>query len=571
MAARGPDGSGLWRDPLGRCGLAHRRLAIIDVTDAGLQPMVDEDSGDVISFNGEIYNFQELRTELVSQGVSFRTSTDTEVILKLFARQGASCFARLRGMFAIAIFSPRTGHLILARDRFGIKPLYLADDGKTFRFASQVKALRASKRAGLRPDAAGHVGFHLWGHVPEPFTLWSDIRSVEPGVALLFDPDGRHQRVPFANIAESLVRPDGRATAIGKAEAADRLRKALLEAVSYHLVADVPVGVFLSAGIDSGTLAGLAATRAPGQIQTLCLGFPEFQNSGENETVLAKEVARTFSTRHHEVLISQDDFLSVKDDLLRAMDQPTIDGVNSYFVAAAARKLGWKVALSGLGADELFAGYNSFQQIPRIVRSLQHVPAREAIGSWSRALLKSVGLSLPSPKLAKLIEMGGTWSGAYQLKRGLFLPEEISGKFATEFLKEGLGRLETESSLSQSLSGIREDRFRVQFLEMKLYMRNQLLRDADWASMAHGLEVRVPFVDHELLATVAQLVRAGAPPGKQELGATPQPRLPAQVLTRPKTGFQIPLWKWLGQAESQNRGMVSRLWAGEVYSYAVGE
>lgn len=572
MKTRGPDGDGLWMDPSGRCGLVHRRLAIIDTSDAGLQPMIDPESGMVIVFNGEIYNFRELRSELGMAGEHFRTGTDTEVLLKLFARMGHGAWARLRGMFAVAIWNPATQCLTLARDGFGIKPLYLSEQGGTVRFASQVKALRAGGVVGQNPDAAGQVGFLLWGHVPEPFTLWQGIRALTPGTAIDIGADGSRRVTEFFNLTSEIASPpplplqprtQGDALAL--------LRQALKDSVLHHLIADVPVGVFLSAGIDSSVLTALASFEFPHKLQSLCLGFPEFRGSSADETVLAREVARIYGSEHVEASITASDFDAERDRILAAMDQPSIDGINVFLVSAAAHARGWKVALSGLGADELFGGYTSFTQVPRVVRLVGALPGRRTIGKASGDLMTSIAGQRFSPKLASLLELGGSWGGAYLLKRGLFLPRELAERFAPDMLQAALGELATESRLGQTITGIGEDRGRISALELSWYMRNQLLRDADWASMANSLELRVPFIDRELFRIVAGLSAAGFPLGKRALGQVPQPRLPAEVLNRPKTGFQIPLWKWTGLDRASTAGNVSRLWAEQILAHALGE
>jgi asparagine synthase (glutamine-hydrolysing) len=572
MKTRGPDGDGLWIDPAERCGLVHRRLAIIDTSDAGLQPMVDPATGMVIVFNGEIYNFRELRSELGMAGVVFHTGTDTEVLLKLFARMGNAAWPRLRGMFAAAIWNPATQCLTLARDGFGIKPLYVAEEGGSIRFASQVKSLRAGGVAGQTLEPAGEVGFFLWGHVPEPFTLWRGIRALTPGTAVDFGADGSRRVTEFFSLSREIAAPPPLPIQPkSPADALELLRHALQDSVLHHLIADVPVGVFLSAGIDSSVLTALASFEFPHQLQSLCLGFPEFQGLSADETVLAREVARVYCTEHVEASISAEAFLAERDRLLAAMDQPSIDGINVFLVSAAAHAQGWKVALSGLGADELFAGYTSFTQVPRVVRLVGALPGRRTLGKVSGELLRTVTGDRFSPKLSGLLELGGSWGGAYLLKRGLFLPRELEGKFSPETLNSALGELATESRLGRTIEGISEDRSRISALELSWYMRNQLLRDADWASMANSLELRVPFVDMELLRTVAGLAAAGFPMSKQSLGHAPQPPLGANILNRPKTGFQVPLWKWAGLSQPHSAGNISRLWAERIFDHAIGE
>jgi asparagine synthase (glutamine-hydrolysing) len=577
MAARGPDGSGEWYSADRRVGLAHRRLAIIDLTEAGAQPMHDPETGNVIVFNGEIYNYRELRRKLEAHGVTFRTQSDTEVLLALYRVHGSDMLPKLRGMFAFALWDARQQSLLLARDPFGIKPLYYANDGRTLRFASQVKALLAGGGVDTAPEPAGHVGFFLWGHVPDPFTLYRGIRALPAGTALWVARDGERKTLVYFDLARELCEPLPSPAPKSPAEARELLRHALLDSVRHHLVADVPVGVFLSSGKDSATVAALAAEAAPGPLEALTLGFREYTGTPVDETPLATEVARRYGLRHQVRWVTRDDFEGALEPLLEAMDQPSIDGVNTYFVARTAREAGWKVALSGLGGDEFFAGYSSFREIPRAMRALRPFAAvpwlGRAVRSGASPLLRMAGLS---PKWAGVLEYGGDWAGAYLLRRALYMPWELPERFEPEFVREGLERLETLPTLRRSIEGLASDRLRVTALEAGWYMRSQLLRDTDWASMAHGLEVRVPLVDVGVVRTVARLCHAGFPPTKRDLGESPCPPLPEAVLARSKTGFSVPVREWLldGQEGRESRVRVARGlrgWAEVVYAMYLRE
>ena len=577
MAARGPDGSGEWYSADRRVGLAHRRLAIIDLTEAAAQPMHDPETGNVIVFNGEIYNYRELRRELEARGITFRTQSDTEVLLALYRVHGSEMLLKLRGMFAFALWDAQRQGLLLARDPLGIKPLYYADDGRTLRFASQVKALLAGGGVDTAPEPAGHVGFFLWGHVPDPFTLYRGIRALPAGTALWVARDGERKTLVFFDLARELREPPTVPPLKSAAEARELLRYALLDSVRHHLVADVPVGVFLSSGMDSATVAALAAEAAPGPLEALTLGFREYAGTPLDETPLAVQVARRYGLRHQVRWVTRNDFEEAIEPLLDAMDQPSIDGVNTYFVARAAREAGWKVALSGLGGDEFFAGYPSFREVPRAVRVLRPFATVPWLGRTVRIgtcpLLRMAGLS---PKWAGVLEYGGDWAGAYLLRRALFMPWELPERFEPGFVREGLERLETLPALRRSVEGLASDRLRVTALEAGWYMRSQLLRDTDWASMAHGLEVRVPLVDVEVVRTVARLCHAGFPPTKRDLGESPRPPLPEAVLARPKTGFSVPVREWFlegweGRAPRMCVARGLRGWAEVVYAMYLRE
>ena len=564
MSTRGPDGAGLWIDDNRSVGLAHRRLSIIDLSDAGSQPMASTDGLLRIVFNGEIYNYRTLRTELEKKGFCFRSQSDTEVLLNLYADRGPDLVHALRGMYAFAIWDESKKGLLLARDPLGIKPLYYADDGGTFRFASQAKALLQSPHIDTTPDPAGHVGFFLWGSVPEPYTLYKSIRALPAGSTLWVVGSGSRQPAPFFNIAEALSAVNT-ARPVSREEGVEYLRAALVDSVQHHLVADVPISVFLSAGLDSTTLTALAAESSSAALHTATLGFNEYRGTENDETALAVKVANYYRTTHHTYWVSQEDFQDKRESLLKAMDQPTIDGVNTYFVSKAAAQAGLKVAISGLGGDELFGGYPSFRDIPRMVQWLapfRIVPGLGRLFHWvSAPMLKR----LTSPKYVSLLEYGGTYSGAYLLRRGLFMPWELPEILGDQVTRDGWEELQPLMRLEQTIQGATSDRTKVSALEMSWYMRNQLLRDADWAGMAHSLEIRVPLVDVELTRHIAPLLTETFP-DKQDMARTPNTPLPAEILNRRKTGFAVPVREWLMQEGGRNSGERGlRGWAMQVY------
>ncbi|MCX6901186.1 MAG: asparagine synthase (glutamine-hydrolyzing) [Verrucomicrobia bacterium] len=566
MVARGPDGSGEWYSPDHRVGLAHRRLAIIDLSESGAQPMLGEDGRFVISFNGEIYNYRELRQELEHNGHSFKSQSDTEVLLHLYAEKGEAMVRDLRGMYAFAIWDVRRCALFLARDPFGIKPLYFADDGKTFRAASQVKALLAGNCVDTAPEPAGHVGFFLWGHVPDPWTFYRGIRALPAGHTLCVDSRGVKQSC-FSRVTSILAAAEKAADKQAEQDRLIVLRYAMRDTVRHHLVADVPVGVFLSSGLDSTTLAALAAEEG-GQLRTVTLGFAEYKGTPMDETRLAEQVAKHYGATHQTIWVTRSDFTSHDDRLFAAMDQPSIDGVNTYFVSLAARRASLKVALSGLGGDELFGGYPSFKQVPRLASTLCFFNRLPLFGRAVRVLSGPVLKRFTSPKYASLLEYGGTCSGAYLLRRGMFMPWELPELMDGEMVRRGWQELQPLVHLGETLEGLRLPRLQVTALESCWYMRNQLLRDSDWASMAHSLEIRTPLVDLSLWRSVAPLVIGRNPVTKQTMARTSVKPLPPQVLHRRKTGFSIPVREWLtgGKVALGARERGFRPWAREVYS-----
>lgn len=567
MAARGPDGVGEWWSADGRCALGHRRLAIIDLSDRAAQPMLSGDGKTAITYNGEIYNYRELRQELLSEGAALRTTSDTEVLLHLYARHGREMVHRLRGMFAFAIFDARRSGLFLARDPYGIKPLYYADDGWTFRFASQVKALLAGGGVSREIEPAGLVGFCLYGSVPEPFTLHRDIRALPAGHTMWVGGNGPREPQAFASVAAELKAGAERPAPAAELEA--HLREAALESARAHLVADVEVGVFLSAGVDSGAVLGLVRDAGQARVRAVTLGFSEFDGTPEDETPLAADVAGRYGAEHHVRTVGEAEFRADLPAILDAMDQPSIDGINTWFVAKAAREAGLKVALSGLGGDELLAGYPSFSDIPRWVRWMRAPGAVPGLGVLARRLAAALGLARRWPKLAGMAEYGGSYSGAYLLRRGLYLPFELAGLMDTEIAREGLAQLSPLARIAASIAPDPGSAVgRVAALESCNYMRNQLLRDSDWAGMAHSLEIRTPLVDFRLLRQLAAVIPALRPgAGKRALALAPSRPLPEAVARRAKTGFGVPVGHWLA-AGSASKGAVSRAWGREVLANA---
>ena len=544
-------------------GLAHRRLAIIDLTDNATQPMSIANGLYRIVFNGEIYNYRELRQALESHGNRFRTTSDTEVLLYLYAKYGPKMVDYLRGMFAFAIWDARKQGLFLARDHFGIKPLYIHDDGKTFRFASQVKALLAGGGIEPKVEPAGHVGFFLWGSVPEPFTLYQDIFALPAGHSLWVDNNG--PRVPrrFFDIAEELAK--AASSPIPDRSMREVLHDALRDSVQHHLVADVPVGVFLSSGVDSGTLTALASEQTP-HINAITLGFKEFSGTTNDETPLAATIAARYQCQHHVEQITFDDFNRALPNILNDMDQPSIDGVNTWFVARAAADAGLKVALSGLGGDELLGGYPGFRQIPRLVTGARLPAAVPGFAKGFRWLSAPLLKYITSPKYAGIFEYGGSYGGAYLLRRALFMPWELPDVLPPDLLREGWETLQPVLRMNDEIAELDTPHAKISTLELTRYMRNTLLRDSDWAGMAHSLEIRTPLVDVDLFRTLAPYLAANSEiPSKKDMAESPVLPLPDAVVHRPKTGFHVPVQQWIESTGKEKKSRGLRGWAKRLY------
>ncbi len=573
MQVRGPDAVGYWSDTEVGLSLGHRRLSILDLDPRANQPMHSDDGRYVIVYNGEIYNFRELRKMLETAGEVFRTQSDTEVLLKLYACEGEGMLSRIRGMFAFAIWDRQIRSLFLARDPYGIKPLYLGHIKDGWVFASQVKALLASGLVSSDHDPEGQAGFWLFGSIPEPRTWFRDISALPAGCWCRITADGRltgpHKYWDIGNSWRDA--PECRLTS---GEAQEIVRAAVSESVRNHLVADVPIGVFLSGGIDSGSLAGLIKDIGASGMQGITIAFNEFEGRHENEAPVAAEIARIYGIRHHVRTITRQEFEADLPRILSAMDQPSIDGINTWYASKAVAELGLKVVISGVGGDELFYGYPSFQQLPRLVsrwQRLSRIPGVRPAANLAFALLARQS---GNPRWRWLPRQAGDLYGAYWLRRGLFAPDELPELMGEEFPREAMRSLNPGSLLETMAGALPADTMAaVGQIESMAYLRNQLLRDSDWASMDHSVELRTPLVDAWLLRDLMPVLRSfGRLKGKHMLAASPATPLSRSIVERTKTGFGIPLGAWmsgaLGSTTAVSAGSVttqggsdSRRWA----------
>ena len=544
LAHRGPDDHGSVviadaADASCQIGLAHTRLSIIDLSPLGHQPMQDPVTGNWIVFNGEIYNFRELREELEKAGCQFSSQSDTEVILAAYRVWGESCVPRLAGMFAFGLWDARRNRLLLTRDAMGIKPLYYCQTEHGFAFASEVRTLLQTGFAPRKLDATGVLSYLAFGSVCEPWTIVDGVRAVPPAHVLTVD----NGTLSYREYWSPLVRAQGD-TGPSDAETIESLPAILRGAVLSHLVSDVPVGVFLSGGIDSSALVAILSQNKV-RASTFSLVFKETEY---DEGEYSRAVARRFGTDHHEIAVSQADTLEALPEALLAMDQPTIDGVNTYLVSAKARATGVKVALTGLGADEMFAGYSNFRRVPRM-----EIFSRRFgwLGKLTRRLVPNAALSAGKSdrarKLAGLATGQDSVVHPYFLARMLFGPSECSALLAGGY---EASRIALDDVMRESVArtaGL-DSVNRVSYLESNWYMRNMLLRDSDFMSMAHGLELRVPFLDRALVEACFRIpgrvkVQGDAPKSLllRSLGVD----LPHEIVHRPKRGFTLPFERWL--------------------------
>ena len=557
LAHRGPDGEGFWEAAPDLRGwgamLAHRRLSILDLSNAAAQPMVDATSGHVVVLNGEIYNYVELRGRMAAAGQRFQSTGDTAVMLRALSLQGRPAIASLRGMFAFGFWDVDLRQLVLARDALGIKPLYLVRNPDprgnwAVAFASEVRALLACGLLGtprLNPLAAASVAWN--GFTVAPETAVVGIESVWPGEFRVFDGSGHDVAREFY---WSMPRPD-----IGAPLCEEDLARSLEECVRLHLASDAPLGVFLSGGVDSSAVANLAQKTSSTPVHTFTLAFGEEEF---NEGTFARRIADAIGTQHRELVLTEQQFIERLDDSLGSLDQPTFDGLNSYYMSHAVREAGFKVALVGSGGDELFGGYTSFRDLPALQRWSARgrwfpLELRVAAAQAVSALMHRRRGSLPPQtrwaKLPEMVRRGGDLLALYQMAYALFLPE-FQSELLTAPLKGALvdglpaamrSRLELETRSRSPLSAIR-------VMEQRLFLGERLLRDIDATSMSASIELRLPLVDQTLLEHVTRIptaqrfhpVRA-----KSMLRRIGLRGLDPALFDRPKSGFVLPYDRWL--------------------------
>ncbi|MGH9349721.1 MAG: asparagine synthase (glutamine-hydrolyzing) [Vicinamibacterales bacterium] len=540
LAHRGPDGEGTYasRGVL----LVHRRLAIIDPSPRAAQPMASPDARYRLVYNGEVYNHRELRIGLEGRGEQFRTASDTEVLLRLLAREGPAGLARVRGMFALALWDERERTLLLARDRFGIKPLYVSHAAGRIVFASEVGALR---RAGLVPrtvSAAGVLAYLAWASVPPPLTWLDDVEALQPATWRRYTADGASTEGLFADPRAAYVTGDAECDepALRAATAA-----AVRQAVRAHLVSDVPVGVFLSGGVDSGAIVSAARDVSAGDLRTYTVVVDE---AGHSEAAAAEGVARLFGTTHHVLTVDAAHVAADLPSIVQRLDQPTADAVNTYYVSRAVAATGVKAVLSGIGGDEMFGGYPSFDRVP-VALKMSHVlgPAMPVTGALAT-------VALPAWRAAKWrhFAQDPEIDQGYRALRGFFMPEELPSLVGPA-LKDTAVHRDAHAALALAeerlfaACGPERPVASVARLETRGFLGAQLLRDVDAMSMAHGLEVRVPFVDADLQRVVwpALALHPSLLKGKRLLHDTLARPLPPEVTGRPKQGFTLPFASWM--------------------------
>ena len=542
---RGPDDRGVfeYRSKTEFAGfevcLGNTRLAIIDTSTAGHQPMTDEETGISITYNGETYNFRELRSEIGDQFGPWHSTTDTEVVLRAYKKWGFDAFKQLRGMFAVAIWDQTKHELILARDHFGIKPLYYFistnDEGQPHRlaFSSEVRALLASGLVPRRLSREAVASYLSYGSIQAPLTIVEGVKAVMPGECLIIRP--QKDRLDIKTVSMKSEARSVDSSFRTRTEAASVLREQLERSVSAHLVSDVPLGVFLSGGMDSSALVALMSRVSKERPRTFSVVF---EDDSLSEARHSRLVADKFQTVHEEILLSEAQLLRLLPDAIQSFDQPSMDGVNTYVVSKAVKEAGVTVALSGLGGDELFAGYPSFR---RAMQMNSASPVAKRILRVASATGKlGMNGSVRRSKFWQLAASAGTVEEVYRITRQLFDPKTVAAIGGSD-LRDDAIRFENSSDPVNDVSK----------LELNGYMANTLLRDTDSMSMAHSLEVRVPFVDVDVaafaLSVPGRMKLNGSPPhvSKPLLAEAIADLLPREFLSRRKMGFTLPFESWM--------------------------
>lgn len=525
MAHGGPDDFGTEIDLVSGVCFGHRRLSILDLSQAGHQPMFSDDHKIVISYNGEIYNFKILKAELITNGYVFKTETDTEVIIKAYQHWGENAFEKFNGIFAFSLHDKLKNCIYLVRDQSGIKPLYYSRNNSQFHFASEVKAFYHTANAPLKNEN-WKIYYLAFGHIPEPFTTLKNVFSLPKSSFLKYELKDNSFKI------RSYFQFNTSIHITNEEEAIFKIKEELTQAIKFQLISDTSIGVLFSGGLDSSIITILADTYSKGNLTSISANFDEIDYS---ESSHRKVISDRVTAKHQEHTITYRDFVYNFDQILHDMDQPTNDGINAWFVCKCAKENGIKSVLSGLGADELFGGYPSFDRIRKI----------QNMGRISKELIKSARF-LQNTKLRRLYYLSfQSPVGEYLCLRGLYTPDIIA-KLLEIDLKTVIDCLQ-DIPLNDSISYLNDEE-RASWFEMNMYMQNQLLKDTDFMSMSHGVEVRVPFLDMNFINLVTSIhpaIKFGEHQKKRLLIEAYKKELPVETWNRSKMGFTFPFQEWM--------------------------
>ena len=533
---RGPDDRGMWQSTCKKTTFGHNRLSIIDLTDKARQPLVSKDNSLVITFNGEIYNYKEIRNELSKNNILFKSNSDTEVILESYKYWGIEFVKKLRGMFAFAIWDNNKKKLLLARDPFGIKPLYYFKKNNILFFASQVKSILSIDNISFEKSGRSVLDYYLWGNIREPLTLYKDIYSLERGTVKIFDSKLNENSYEYANIKDAILNSK-KTNFKNESELNEKLNYLIRDTVNYHQVSDVPVTFLLSSGIDSNILLAASKKKINTNFNAMTLDFSEKLK----ESPLAKVGSKMSNIDHIIEKVDDNEIAELISQYYKYMDMPTNDGLNNYVVSYFAKKKGSKVLISGVGGDELFSGYPSFKRIPIMRKISKVIPNNKNI----QKILYDITYKILSKfnkntKYAGVLKYSHNTFDSFMLQRCVFTPEEIADLINTKIIDEEMSDLELQQQKEINDKDFENEQLKIMYFEIKYYLCSKLLRDSDWASMANSVELRTPFVDWFFFNELLPLLKSNIKISKKNMLDSFKGQAPLELYNRKKTGFAIP-------------------------------
>ena len=555
LARRGPDSEDIWFDK--DIFLGSRRLAIFDLNTRSNQPMISLCNRYIIVFNGSIYNYKELRNYLIKKNIKLKTESDTEVLLELYALEGARMLNKLKGMFAFVIWDKKNKELFAARDPYGIKPLYIGLNADGVILASQVKTIISTKFIDQEEDLYSLFSFYNFGFVIEPRTWFKNIKSLKPGSFIKVKNANYIIEKNWYNFNENWINAD-KSKFEKRKNLKNKIIKSINNSVDRHLISDVPIGIFLSSGIDSSLLAGIISQKTKKKIKAITISFEEYENLEYDEVSKAKKIARKFGLEHHIFKVTKEEFKNDFPYIIKAMDQPTIDGINVWYASKAANKLNLKVVISGLGGDELFFGYNHFKTIPLLFKLNNYIKKIPILFQLYNLTLKLIS-KIKSDIRINTITSSKSILDLFILKRTVIPLSEIIKhktilkKISKEFYEKTFNRKENYT--------FRNKKIYLSNLESIYYLRNQLLRDSDWASMYHGVELRTPLVDVTLLEDLSELMfKYSKYSDKKIIKSSFSNILSRELNSKKKIGFQTPVKEWIKDISNYRFSKQNNYW-----------
>tara|TARA_B100000886_G_C20414398_1_gene488593 strand:- start:365 stop:2146 length:1782 start_codon:yes stop_codon:yes gene_type:complete len=541
LSRRGPDSEGVWTDD--KVFMGSRRLAIFDLNNRSNQPMKSLCSRFIIVFNGAIYNYRELREYLLKKNINLKTESDTEVILELFVLEGSSMINKLKGMFAFVIWDSAKKEAFAARDPYGIKPMYIGYSEEGLILASQVKTLLHTKFIKKDIDLCSNYSFLNLGYVLEPRTWYKDIKALKPGSFIIIKEGKKVFEEQWYNIASIWELADSFKKKTSNNNCKNKIEKALTETINQHLISDVPIGIFLSSGIDSTLIAALASINSKKKIIGITVCFDEFKNSMYDETSNARITAKKFGIEHHILRVSKEDFKNDFPKILDAMDQPSIDGINTWYASKAAAQLKLKVVFSGVGGDELLYGYDHFKTIPILFKFLKFIKKFKFLKILAKGFFNLLGFIRKDIRWKYLFKFSNSIFELWLIKRTILTEKEIISK---NYTFKNISTIFNKDILSSNGPHFfRNPKIKLSQIETIYYLRNQLLRDSDWASMYHGIELRTPFVDVKLLENLKEVMNeCSSKKNKLSIISNFKAHFSENLNSNKKIGFQTPIHRW---------------------------